>query len=870
MKKTFLNNIFLMGFIFLANALLHGQEIRLDINLQDTTVEAVIQELRTRTEVDFIFNHEELQKCPRVSIHMQNATIDEILTHCLENTALDYRRSHNTIIITPKQEPASLPAKKLRTQTLRGTVRDRDSQQPLPFASVAIMNTYPMRGDITNESGQFRFENLPVGRYTLKISYVGYEEAVLSELQLGSARELVVEVDIRERSESIGEVFITYKKGQALNQMTSVSSISFNVEETKRYPVSVSDPARMAQVFAGVSGTDDATNEIVIRGNAPNWLHWRLEGVEIPSPNHFAEEGYSSGSVSILSTNLIGKSDFYTGAFPAEYGNALSGVFDIKLRQGNNQQQQFAFQAGILGLELAAEGPFKQDYQGSYLVNYRYSTFALMDKLNISISENALPNYQDLSFKFHLPTKKAGTFSLWGLGGLADDDEHYLPEEGSGENPLTGYRDYTESGMYATGLSHTYYPDERSYLKTVLSHSMSYSSNHLEYMDSTWVLNTNLFDKLNSKALRLSSLYHRKISAALSIRAGVALSYLSYDYFSESNQASENAMNFLDSKGSTHMHQAHVQSRLNLSEQWTLNTGLHFSYFVLTRDYSLEPRLGLRYRLPKQQTLSLAYGLHSKAEKLPVYFTEFQLEDGSIYQPNLKLEMARSHHFILGYEKIFGSDVQVKTEVYYQDIRRLPVPENPEKYWAPIFGGIGSGDTLANIGQGRNMGLEFTFQKFFTRNYFLLFTSSLFDAKYKPADGQWYNSRYNLGHIMNLVGGREFMWGENKMIGVNLRFTWAGGKRFTPIDLEASEEQGQTVYQWDQIFSGQVRDYLRMDLGITFHLYREKTEHIFSLEAQNLSNRFNVWTQYYDPYAALVREYPMTGLIPVFNYRIEF
>jgi hypothetical protein len=869
MHRAILYTFLIPGLILLASSRLEAQEIRMDISMDDTTVEAVIQMLRTRTEVDFIFNHEELQKCPRVSIHLQNATVDEILSHCLEGTTLDFRHSYNTIVITPRNEPASIPGKKLRTQTLRGTVRDRDSGQPLPFASVVILETDPMRGMITDLQGRFRFEKLPVGRYTLKVSYVGYEEAVLSELLLGSARELVVEVDIREKSESIGEVFITYKKGEALNQMTSVSSISFNVEETKRYPVSVSDPARMVQVFAGVSGTDDATNEIVIRGNAPNWLLWRLEGVEIPSPNHFAEEGYSSGAVSILSTNLIGKSDFYTGAFPAEYGNALSGVFDMRLRQGNNQQREFAFQAGILGLELAAEGPFSKDYQGSYLVNYRYSTFSLMDQLNISISENALPNYQDLSFKFHLPTKKAGTFSIWGLGGLADDDEHYLPEEGSGENPLTGYRDYTESGMYATGISHTFYPDERSYLKTVVSHSMSYSSNHVQVMDSLWTLNTSFFDQLHSKALRISTLYHRKISAAWSLRAGLILSHLSYDYFSEGPQVSETP-SFLDSEGSTHMYQAHIQSRLNLSDRWTLNTGLHFSHFLLTGDHSLEPRLGMRYRLPKQQTLSLAYGMHSKAEKLPVYFTEFRLEDGSFHQPNLNLEMARSHHFIAGYEKMFGSELLLKTEAYYQDIRRLPVPLNPDKYWAPIFGGIGTGDTLANIGQGRNMGLELTLQKFFTRHYFILFTTSLFDAKYRPADGEWYNSRYNLGHMMNLVGGREFMWGENKMIGVNLRFTWAGGKRYTPIDLDASVAQGQAVYEWGRIFSEQARDYLRMDLGINLHLYREKTEHVFSVEIQNLSNRNNVFTLYYDPYAALIREYPMTGLIPIFNYRIEF
>ena len=850
--------------------ILYAQIPRLDISMEDTTVEAVILELKKRAEVDFIFNHEEVQKCPRVTIHMENASVDEILSVCLNSTPLKFERRDHTIIIIPRNEKETRRSSPLPTQTLRGIIQDRDSRQPLPFASVAIMDSDPMRGTSTDTDGKFRFEDLPVGRYTLKVSYVGYEDAVLSELNLGSARELVVEIDLREKRESIGEVLISYKKGEALNPMTSVSSISFNVDETKRYPVSVSDPARMVQVFAGVTGTEDATNEIVIRGNAPNWLSWRLEGVEIPSPNHFAEEGYSSGAVSILSTNLIGKSDFYTGAFPAEYGNALSGIFDLNLRRGNSQQREYSFQAGLLGLEFAAEGPFRNDYEGSFLLNYRYSTFSLMDQLNISISENALPNYQDLSFKIHLPAGKAGIFSVWGLGGLANDDERYEPDAGSGENPLTGYRDYTESGMYATGISHTWFPDDLSYLKTVLSSSLSYSSNSVAYMDSTWVFVPDFFDELKSRAVRLSSRYHRKISPAWSLRVGMVMSYLSYDYFTRGSENAGLSQSILDSQGSTHMFQAHIQSRFTLNDPLTLNTGLHLSYFALTGDISLEPRLGLRYRLPRQQTISLAYGLHTKAEKLPVYFTEFTFSDGTHYQPNLELEMTRSHHYVLGYEKLFGNEIQLKSEIYFQKINRLPVPLNPGKYWAPIFGGIGLGDTLANIGEGRNLGVEFTLQKFFTRNYFVLFTTSLFDARYKPADGKWYNSRYNLGHILNLVGGKEFLWGDNKKFGINSRFTWSGGKRLIPIDLDASRLEGQAVFLWEEIYSLQARDYLRVDLGLSFHVYRKSAEHILSFEIQNVTNRHNVWVEYYDPYAELIREFPMTGFIPVFNYRIEF
>ncbi len=521
--------LFLLIFTFAS-----GQSETISISLKDTTVESILNEIRNQTDFDFIYNNEEVEKCPRVSIHVEGATVEDVLKQCLNNTGLSYEKVNNAIIITPKKRKSSSSDRPhLPTQTIRGTVIDRESKFPMPFASIELLDTDPRMGTMTDLKGVFELKNVPVGRYSVRVTYVGYEDAVLSEVVVGSAKEVVLSMEIAESSQSIGEVSVTMKKGEPLNQMVTVSGRSFNVEETKRYPASISDPARMAQVFAGVSGTDDSKNEIVIRGNSPNWMLWRLEGVEIPSPNHFAEEGYTSGAVSILSSNLIGVSDFYTGAFPAEYGSALSGVFDIKFRNGNNQNSEFTFQAGLLGIDLSAEGPLKKGYGGSYLFNYRYSTFSLMDNLNIQLSENILPSYQDLSFKINLPTKKMGTFSIWAIGGVSDDDEKYLPDTLQNEDPENGYRDYTKTGMYATGVSHTIFPDDKSYIKTVVSHSLSYSTEQLDRMDSKGNLRAEFYDDLQNKALRLSTLYNRKVSSKLTLRTGLTLNYLNYNYYSE-------------------------------------------------------------------------------------------------------------------------------------------------------------------------------------------------------------------------------------------------------------------------------------------------------------------------------------------------
>ena len=870
MGRKFLPKVIFLVTLLLVTIPVFSQAPLLNLDMSDTTVEAVIDEIRIQTDLDFIFNHEALEGCPRVSLKVVNGTVNEVLKLCLQNTGLTFEKVKNTIIITPDEKKEPPPRPGLRTQTLRGTVIDRDSRVPLPFATVAIVNSNPSRGTSTDEKGAFRFEDLPVGRYTLKISYVGYEEAILPEVLLGSAKELVLSVDLRERTESIGEVLVMYKKGESLNQMTTVSSRSFSVEESKRYPASVSDPARMAQVFAGVSGTDDATNEIVIRGNSPYWMLWMLEGVEIPSPNHFAEEGYTSGAISILSTNLLGMSDFHTGAFPAEYGNALSGVFDIKLRKGNNQASEYTFQAGLLGIDLSAEGPFKEGSGGSYLFNYRYSSFSLLRQMNISISQNALPSYQDLSFKINLPTKKAGVFSVWGIGGVGRDDEKYEPDITAGENPDFGYSDYTRSGMYASGLGHTIFPDEKSYLKTVLSFSSSYSSENYEDMDSLGIFHERIYDELQNKAVRITSSYNRKISPKLTLRTGFTFSHLYFDYYSRVSIITGTPNTLFDSKGNTRLYQLYAQSRYAFSNRISLKAGLHFAHFALSRDNSLEPRLGLAINLTPNQKLTFGFGLHSKNENLPVYFVQYEQPDGSLYMPNLSLKMTRSLHYVLGYELMIRNDLQLKTEAYYQSISSLPVPNNPDKYWAPIFGGVNYGDTLVNIGEGRNYGVELTLQKFFTRSYYFLFSSSLFESSYKPADGQWYDTRFNLGFINNLVGGKEFMWGSSKMVGINLRGIWSGGRRFLELDLPASINQGQAVYEDYDIFSKQGRDYFRIDLGLKLHFFKKKAEHVLSLDIQNLTNYDNVLAEEYNPVTESVEEYRMTGFIPIFNYRLEF
>lgn len=167
--------------------------------------------------------------------------------------------------------------------------------------------------------------------------------------------------------------------------------------------------------FAGIINEGSGNNDIIVRGNNPRFIQWRLEDIEIPNPNHFAIEGLTGGPINALNSQMLANSSFYSGAFASQYGNALSGIFDMKLRKGNDEKQEYSFSLGVLGLDFTAEGPISRKNKSSYLVNYRYSTLSLLDDIGL-VDFGGVPRYQDLSFKFYFPTENSGIFTLFGLG----------------------------------------------------------------------------------------------------------------------------------------------------------------------------------------------------------------------------------------------------------------------------------------------------------------------------------------------------------------------------------------------------------------------------------------------------------------------
>lgn len=760
---------------------------------------------------------------------------------------------------------------------MRGVVIDRESEFPLIGATVQLLSVEPLMGASTNTNGEFILNEVPIGRHNIKVSYLGYDDLILPNVLVGSAKEVILNVALQEAFLQLDEVVISASnpKERANNEMTTVSARSFSTDETSRFAASVDDPARMAQSFAGVSTTDDLSNEIVIRGNSPLGLLWRLNGIEIPSPNHFSAQGASNGGISALSVNMLDNSDFLTGAFPAEYGNATSGVFDVKLRNGNNQKRETAFQLGVLGTDIAFEGPFKKGYQGSYLVNYRYSTLSLLTAAGIIDTGDEDNIFQDLAFQLNLPTEKFGIFKLFGLAGLSSaiGDAN---RDSVRANPTEEYEDSEFiSNFGILGLSHKYFLNEQSYLETALSlnrQSIGYIEDAINPNDFS--LRRIYEDQYVNDAYRFSTTYNHKFNGRNTIRNGIIWSHLTYDFFGDGEDDNDINRVFLNEKGKANTLQLFSQWKYRITQKWTMNSGVHFFRFDLANQYSLEPRLGFSYALNEVNRFSFGYGLHSRLAPISVYNANTVDDFGApTGKTNQDLDLTKAHHFVVGYDRQLSEQVHLKIEAYYQSLFDVLVFDDPNSSFSAINSSDGyTSRTLSDDGTAENIGLEFTLEKFLSKRFYYLFTASVFDANYSMPDGRTFDSRFDQGFNLSLLGGKEFSVGKEKqnLLGINLRWIIAGGNRYRPIDFQSSNFAQETIRINDVGFSERTPGYYRFDVTLNYRINKAQLAHIISLQVQNVSNRINIFDYYFDDEEDRILPVDQFGLIPVLKYRIEF
>ncbi len=780
-----------------------------------------------------------------------------------------------------------------QTQNIRGKVIDKDTKQPLISALLSVDDNTSGIGGYSDENGLFLLENIPLGRHVINCQVVGYQNYRSEPLIISSTKEIYIEIEMSSGVDmdeiEISDTRLDYNA--PLNESAFVSARSFSVEETERMPAGVNDMGRMALSFPGVAqGGDDTENDVIIRGNSSFGVLWRLEGVDIPNPNHFARPGTSGGGITVFSAQLLGRSDFFSGGMPAEYGNALSGAFDVHFKKGNKYDQEYRVKVGVLGLDFATEGPIKKE-RASYIFNYRYSTLGLLNSAGLHLLGERISNdFQDLSFNVSMDSKdKKHLFTIFGMGGLST--EHY--------EPVTNFDDrdssianhwedrYRVSNLGIVGATYTWLIDEKSFLKAAIVSNNSVIDWQYDTVgraeNERFRYNT---ERYQDNRISTSVNYNRKVSEIFKYKIGMMNHNINFNFFkasvprfSSSDVTVLNNNISLSGNGFTSTLQTYAQGTYQPDPRQTINFGVHALYLGLNNTAAFDPRLSYQFKINEQHTLGVAIGKHSQMLPLAAYFyTKNDTTNGEITvnRPNANMEFINSWHTVLSYTFLTRSQIKFTTELYYQSLNKVPISVDntgeQSNYWMLNNQASFAFFETTSEGTGRNYGVDVVVEKFFSNKTYFLFTGSLFESKYTPQDGIERNTRFGTRWTSSYTLGREFEFKKARTLQIGARVLYNGGFRYSPHDPVASAADGRYVPLAGAEWSEQVPAYFRIDARMAYRYNAKKFSGSISLDIQNLTSQRNINAVGYNALSNTLENlnYPGGDFIPVLAFQFDF
>ena len=780
----------------------------------------------------------------------------------------------------------------MQAETLRGTVKDAITGEPLIGATVKIVELENAAA-IADIDGKYQINLTKGGRYTIEANYVGYEPSVTKEILISGAKEVVLDITLRENSTELKEVVVRPRvnKEATVNPTVLTGGVMLSMEEASRFAGGYNDPARLVMSFAGVSGEADGSG-LSIHGNAPERMQYRIEGVEVFTPNHFNDlwnAGY--GLVSALNSNVIGNSDFFTSTFNANYNNALSGVFDVKMRPGNNTKYENILQIGTVSEELTLEGPISRKHNSSYIVNYRYGFTSLVDKLGLIDTDGSHMSFQDFSWKLNFPTKRAGTFSVFGLGFFdtnwdermkikdthsaydASDSDSKLAQllAGVSHKILLGNK-WTWRSTLAYNMQHLkadeYYYGLKRDENDVLIYPLEYEEPEKKYLFSKQktnedriIFNTELSKQVNDKWLtQFGGEYsHRFFN----------LVYRSADRLYAPVETMKDITNMKDDTG---LASVFWQNLYKFNDHLSATAGISANYFLYSKKYSVEPRVSMKWDPNEKNSFALGYGLHSMVEKLDAYF--YRDDDGKLV--NKDLGLTKAHHFQATYMYKFNSNLTLRANAYYQYGFNTPVGIDGSTYCVTNRYFNFTDEPLVNKGNTRNYGADITLEHYMSHGFFGQTNISLYRSQYRGVDKVWRNQMYDRRFMFKILGGKEWIIGKN-VLNVSAKYSIQGGLRYTPIDVEqmnANIDAGivndEPIYKDNEAFTKHFKPTGIIDLTVSYKINKKRVSHTIAFEGLNILGTDTPMFQRFDLGTRQVRIDKGGISLPNIFYRLDF
>jgi hypothetical protein len=749
-------------------------------------------------------------------------------------------------------------------QVVNGTVLDGFSN-PLVGATVQLVNSDSTFLSISTEGGRFNFLVNP-GRYQLMVTFTGFSPSDEEVLVIaGKINQLTI--ILREAPIQLNDIEIGVPMDAGLQGGYSIS-----IEKTMRVPANFFDPVRMATSLPGVVGTNDQSNTISIKGYSPNALLWRLQGLDIVNPNHLANAGTLSdkpvangGGVSILSSQVLDKTNFYSGSLPIAYGNALSGAMDMSLRPGNKVKREHTVQASLIGIDLATEGPMgkitgDEGAKSSYLINYRYSTVGLLSLAGINFGDEKI-NFQDLTFNLDFDQEKGKHLSVFGFGGLSSN-QFNRKDSIDWETEKDRYNIDFNGKVFGIGMSSIVHSNSKSNWKMGLAVSGQQQDRQSESADVNSI--NNYIDRegyRNERTLISGTInYNQRLATQIWANAGlIATSFqqqLEVATLSKTNGINQypNLTGSVD--GVLWQPYVNASWKTKIAE---ITGGVRYVYFNYNGSSAIEPRVTVSSQVFNGQLL-LGYGITSQMQQTQTYLS-FQ---------NSKLDLTKAHQFTASYHKSFDRNLSFKINTFYHKLFDVPVSADANPFSTLNQMDEFVTDPLTSTGLGRNYGADILLEKKFINQIYFIAGGSWYNSVYSNGSSTYRSTRYNGRFTSSISSGREWSRKKNKAFGFHTRLLYLGGLRQQQINEFDSFDYGETRYEDRNVYPTELPDYFRLDVRVSWRKNKPNYTRTLSLDIQNLTGQQNTAYYYYDTHLQRLETKYQLGIIPVLVYRVDF
>jgi len=738
--------------------------------------------------------------------------------------------------------------------TIVGHVMDSDTHDALPGANVTIQGTE--MGAATDSEGGYTIPNVPVGSYALQFNYMGYQSVVKTDVIVKSARTTTVNVGLPFAVLKMDSVTIV--GGYFSETQEQPSAVHFSYEEIRRSPGSHGDVTRIISMLPSVAPSTDQTNNLVVRGGNPNENGYYVDNIPIPNINHFPIHGSAGGALGILNVEFIQDVNFHSGGFSSAYGDRLSSVMDISLREGSRVPFDGQIDLNWAGFGLVGEGVLPKD-KGSWMVSARRSYLDMLVK-TIDVGNTIAPRYGDYQGKVVYDVNADHVISLIGV---FSDDHNRADQQTAIDNDMIAYmnQDITQNTV---GVNWRALWNRNGYSNSSLSYTREV---YKEDAYDTGTTELVLKNRNTAQMVNLRNVNHFRLLPRHAVEFGLEAKVLTSDY--------DNVYNELNNQDGESMLSKQVLSSITGNKigifadylitpckPVSITLGGRAEYFSINHKMRFAPRFSFAYHLTPLTTINAAAGVYYQNLPLLLIAQDKTFEE---------LADTRSLHVIAGIEHLLREDTRLTFEVYLKDYDSFPMDPNQPHFFIidePFYDNIfyTAHRKLVDTGKAYAHGVEVMLQKKLAERFYGLAGACYFRSRYQDYNGQWRDRTFDQWFIAGVEGGYK----PNNNWELSLHWIYSGGRPYTPFDLEASRQLNTGILDDARANTERYPDFNWLNIRVDRRFNFNQSNMIIYLSVYNVLNRKNVSSSFWNTVDNEPDTIYQWGALPIFGIEYEF